>query len=88
MIVSKFIQSNQLLLRHPRNFKRARICKPAMAFVTDTDIASGIEDAARDGPCAHGKTCAHVMVPFAWRCGSFARDMGPDKVWQGPLMAL
>ena len=35
MIVSKFIQSNQLLLRHPSNFKRARICKPAMAFVTD-----------------------------------------------------
>ena len=26
---------NQLLLRHPSNFKRARICKPAMAFVTD-----------------------------------------------------
>ena len=38
MIVSKFIQSNQLLLRHPSNFKRARICKPAMAFVTDIYI--------------------------------------------------
>ena len=38
MIVSKFIQSKQLLLRHPSNFKRARICKPAMAFVTDIHI--------------------------------------------------
>ena len=38
MIVSNFIQSNQLLLRHPSYFKRARICKPAMAFVTDRVI--------------------------------------------------
>ena len=38
MIDSNFIQSNQLLWRHPSNFKRARICKPAMAFVTDIYI--------------------------------------------------
>ena len=35
MIFSKSIQSNQLLKRRPSKCKRARICKPAMAFVTD-----------------------------------------------------
>ena len=34
LIVSKYIKSNELLKRHPSNCKRARICKPAMAFVT------------------------------------------------------
>ena len=31
-------QINYKLQLHPSNFKRARICKPAMAFVTDRYI--------------------------------------------------
>ena len=49
VIVSKCIQSNQLLKRHPSNCKRARICKPAMALVTDTHTYRRFTEGGKTG---------------------------------------
>ena len=72
IIVSKCIQSNQMLSRHPSNFKRARICKPAMAFVTDINIdkfgtATGtvllvLSDCGIYGTVFYITFCAQMMI--------------------------